>query len=324
MMEKKKVYFNHDGGVDDLASLFLLLNMEKIELAGVSVIPADCYLEPAVSASRKIIDRFGKATGLNVAASNSRGINPFPKDWRMHAFYVDALPILNESNKVSTPMSELPAHLHLIDTLERSSEPLTLLFTGPLTDLARALETAPHIEQSIEKLVWMGGTFLEVGNVEEPEHDGTAEWNAFWDPEAVSTVFKTSIKIEMVALESTNQVPLTNDVRNMWAAKRKEIGVDFIGQCYAMCPPLVHVETNSTYYLWDVLTTVSVTPKSFIHSRKVKCRVEVDGVSQGRTVLDETGREVIVVDDVDRDMFFNYFTSIMLKAEDQLEASYLY
>ncbi|MGG1686138.1 nucleoside hydrolase [Pseudalkalibacillus sp. NRS-1564] len=323
-MEKKKVYFNHDGGVDDLASLFLLLNMEEIELAGVSVIPADCYLEPAVSASRKIIDRFGKATGLNVAASNSRGINPFPKDWRMHAFYVDALPILNESNKVNTPMSELPAHLHLIDTLERSSEPLTLLFTGPLTDLARALETAPHIEQSIEKLVWMGGTFLEVGNVEEPEHDGTAEWNAFWDPEAVSTVFKTSIKIEMVALESTNQVPLTNDVRNMWAAKRKKIGVDFIGQCYAMCPPLVHVETNSTYYLWDVLTTVSVTPKSFIHSRKVKCRVEVDGVSQGRTVLDETGREVIVVDDVDRDMFFNYFTSVMLKAEDQLEASHLY
>ncbi len=323
-MERKKVYFNHDGGVDDLASLFLLLNMEEIELAGVSVIPADCYLEPAVSASRKIIDRFGKATGLNVAASNSRGINPFPKDWRMHAFYVDALPILNESNKVNTPMSELPAHLHLIDALEQSSEPLTLLFTGPLTDLARALETAPHIEQSIEKLVWMGGTFLEVGNVEEPEHDGTAEWNAFWDPEAVATVFKTSITIEMVALESTNQVPLTNDVRNMWAAKRKEIGVDFIGQCYAMCPPLVHVETNSTYYLWDVLTTVSVTPKSFIHSRKVKCRVEVDGVSQGRTVLDETGREVIVVDDVDRDMFFNYFTSIMLKAEDQLEASQLY
>ena len=27
----------------------------------------------------------------------------------------------------------------------------------------------------------MGGTFLDKGNVEEPEHDGTAEWNAFWD-----------------------------------------------------------------------------------------------------------------------------------------------
>ncbi|MYL62834.1 ABC transporter substrate-binding protein [Bacillus hwajinpoensis] len=323
-MEKTKVYFNHDGGVDDLASLFLLLNMDEVELVGVSVIPADCYLEPAVSASRKIIDRFGKGIDLNVSASNSRGINPFPKEWRMHAFYVDALPILNESNQVNTPMSERPAHLHLIDVLESSSDRITLLFTGPLTDLARALEEAPAIEQKIEKLVWMGGTFLEAGNVEEPEHDGTAEWNAFWDPEAVATVFNTSITIEMVALESTNQVPLTNDIRNMWAAQRKEIGVDFIGQCYAMCPPLVHVETNSTYYLWDVLTTVSVTPQSFIHSRKVNCRVEKDGVSQGRTVLDKTGREVIVVDDVDRDLFFQYFTSVMLLAEDGLEAPQLY
>ena len=56
----KKVYFNHDGGVDDLISLFLLLQMDNVKLTGVSVIPADCYLEPAISASRKIIDRFSK------------------------------------------------------------------------------------------------------------------------------------------------------------------------------------------------------------------------------------------------------------------------
>ena len=66
---------------------------------------------------------------------------------------------------------------------------------------------------NVEKLVWMGGTFLDKGNVEEPEHDGTAEWNAFWDPEAVKTVFDSNLKIDMVALESTNQVPLTLDVR---------------------------------------------------------------------------------------------------------------
>ena len=53
-----KVYFNHDGGVDDLISLFLLLQMDDIELVGVSTIGADCYLEPSVSASCKIINRF--------------------------------------------------------------------------------------------------------------------------------------------------------------------------------------------------------------------------------------------------------------------------
>ena len=30
----KKVYFNHDGGVDDLVSLFLLLQMENVQLIG--------------------------------------------------------------------------------------------------------------------------------------------------------------------------------------------------------------------------------------------------------------------------------------------------
>ena len=175
----KNVYLNHDGGVDDLVSLFLLLQMDDVELTGVGVLPADCYLEPAAYASRKIIDRFGHGKSVEVAASNSRGVNAFPKDWRMHAFYVDALPLLNEEGAVHAPLADMPAHEHLIETLRKKEDPTTLVFIGPLTDLARALDQAPDIEEKIEKLVWMGGTFLEVGNVEEPEHDGTAEWNVF-------------------------------------------------------------------------------------------------------------------------------------------------
>ena len=45
--------------------------------------------------------------------------------------------------------------------LNQSNEPVTLLFTGPLTDLAKALKIEPSIQNNIEKLVWMGGTFLE-------------------------------------------------------------------------------------------------------------------------------------------------------------------
>ncbi|MET3697829.1 purine nucleosidase [Bacillus oleivorans] len=308
-----KVYFNHDGGVDDLVSLFLLLKMDNVELTGVSVIPADCYLEPAVFASRKIIDRFGYGVGLDVAESNSRGKNPFPKDWRMHAFFVDALPILNESGKVVTPVADQPAHLHMIEAIRASDEKTTLLFTGPLTDLARALDSAPDIEEKIERLVWMGGTFREAGNVEEPEHDGTAEWNAFWDPEAVGRVWESKIEIDLVALESTNKVPLTLDVRQRWAAERKYLGVDFIGQCYAMVPPLVHFATNSTYYLWDVLTTAFVGNSDLVKVERLHSKVITDGPSQGRTVEAKDGRSVNLVYDVDRDAFFDYITDLAKK-----------
>ncbi len=47
---KKNVWLDHDGGIDDLLSLLLLLQMPDIELKGVTVTPADCYLEPAVQA----------------------------------------------------------------------------------------------------------------------------------------------------------------------------------------------------------------------------------------------------------------------------------
>lgn len=182
---------------------------------------------------------------------------------------MDALPILNESQ---TPKraneSNYEAYEDIIQKVNASTEKVTLLFTGPLTDLAKAMCHDQSFLSNVEKLVWMGGTFLDKGNVEEPEHDGTAEWNAFWDPEAVKTVFDSNLKIDMVALESTNQVPLTLDVRQKWADEREFVGIDFLGVSYAAVPPLTHFFTNSTYFLWDVLTTAYVGMPKLVKSVK--------------------------------------------------------
>ncbi|MCO7175137.1 nucleoside hydrolase [Sporolactobacillus kofuensis] len=313
VMERMNVYFNHDAGIDDLVSLFLLLQMEQVEVTGVSVIPADGYLTPGIEASRKIIDRFGRKP-VEVARSNSRGHNPFPKEWRMHPFFVDALPLLNESGKVEAPLSTLPAHEHLAQTVKGSVGKTTLLCTGPLTDVARALDFAPNIEEKIERLIWMGGTLNPVGNVQEPEHDGTAEWNAFWDPEAVARVWRSSIPVQMVALESTNQVPLTVPIRNQWASLRKYTGLDFLGQCYAAVPPLVHFETNSTYYLWDVLTTMATGNPELVRTKKVHTSVHTEEPSQGRIEETEDGREVEIVYDVKADKFFQSIVDLAKQA----------
>ena len=53
----------------------------------------------------------------------------------------------------------------------------------------------------------------------------------------MARVWESKIEIDLVTLESTNQVPLTIDIRERWAKERKYIGVDFLGQCYAMVPP---------------------------------------------------------------------------------------
>ncbi len=309
----KQIYFNHDGGVDDLISLFLLLHMDDINLVGVSAIGADSYIEPAVSASQKIINRFSKQP-IHIAASKERGKNPFPKDWRMHAFFMDALPILNEPTNNYSKILKHAAYRDIIDKIQGSPEKVTLLFTGPLTDLAKAITVDATIVQNIERLVWMGGTFLEKGNVEEPEHDGTAEWNSFWDPEAVKTVFDTDIKIDMVALESTNQVPMTWEVRQAWANERHYPGVDFLGISYAAVPPLTHFQTNSTYFLWDVLTTAYVGMPELIRKHDLNVSVYTEGPSQGKTYVDDQyGRPISVIDHVHHDNFFKYITDLAKK-----------
>ncbi len=105
-------------------------------------------------------------------------------------------------------------------------------------------------------------------------------------------------------------MPLTNDIRQMWASKRKDEGIDFLGQAYAIVPPLVHFQTNSTYFLWDVLTAVAFGEESLIQKEVVRSKVHTNGVSQGQTYPDETGRPVNLVHDVDREAFFEYITDL--------------
>ena len=92
----------------------------------------------------------------------------------------------------------------------------------------------------------------------------------------------------MVALESTNQVPLTLDIRQMWADQRQYPGVDFLGVSYATVPPLTHFITNSTYFLWDVFTYIG--KPDLVQYKSLNVDVKFKGPSQGVHLLKESGR----------------------------------
>jgi purine nucleosidase len=310
----RNVYFDHDGNVDDLVSLLLLLQMPDVNLLGVGVIDADGYVGPASSASRKIIDRFGhdgrKPTA--VAKSNSRAVHQFPKEWRLSAFSFDDFPILNEHGAPKTPLADLPAHLDMITKIKASAQPVTLVMTGPLTDLARALTVDPTIVDNIDRLFWMGGAMNNQGNVAEPEQDGTMEWNAYWDAEAVKTVWDSPLNITVVSLDSTDQVPLTPELRARWATQRRYPAIDLIGQGYS----LVHsFEANSTYYLWDVLTTLVSRYPELVDSKPIKSDVIAEGPAAGRTFISDTGRDVTFVTNVHADAFFDQIDALAKLAD---------
>ncbi len=84
----KRVYFDHDGGVDDTLSLVMLLQAERrglIELIGVGVVSADCYLATALATTLKVLKMFNRFS-IPVGATEERGVNPFPHEWRVQRF----------------------------------------------------------------------------------------------------------------------------------------------------------------------------------------------------------------------------------------------
>lgn len=288
----KEIYFNHDGNIDDYVSYLLLLKAENIRLLGVGAIDADGYVDPAVEACRKMTDLFNiRGDQLEVAKSNSRAVNQFPEAWRQAAYSFNNLPILNESGKIETKQAKKPAHLDMAEKLMQADGKVNLVMTGPLTDLARALSVSPQIENKIEKLYWMGGSLNRHGNVAMINADGSQEWNSYWDPISVKIVFDSNIPIQMVGLESTEEIPLNQQLRQHWASLRRYPAIDLVGQAYC----LINSLPGNALYLWDVLTAMSALEPDLVKTRKAKARVITQGLSAGSFVEDENGREVDLV-----------------------------
>ena len=311
----KEIYFNHDGNIDDLVSYLLLLQAPDIKLIGVGAIDADGYVDPAVEVCRKMTDRFNlRGDQLEIAKSDSRAVNQFPEAWRKAAYSFNYLPLLNETGKMITKMAAKPAHLDMVEKILAAKQPVTLVMTGPLTDLARALDTNPQIADKIERLYWMGGSLDGHGNVVQVNVDGTQEWNAFWDPFAVDRVLKSNIPIQIIGLESSEELPLTDELRMHWAGLREHPAVDLVAQGYCLLvnPPI----PSSQLYFWDVLTTISALyPEVVLATEKHRVKVITQGLAAGRMEDDPNGREITLVTKADKNLFFKKFDELLLRSK---------
>ena len=300
-MSKQLVLMDQDGGVDDYLATVLLMTMENIQPLGIVVTPADCYIQPAVSATRKILDLVGR-WDIPVAESTVRGINPFPSLYRRDSFIVDHLPILNERDEIQTPLAQETGQEFMVRSLLEAERSVTLMVTGPLTTVAAALDLAPEIERKIEKIVWMGGALNVPGNVEqslEPGQDGSAEWNVYWDPLAAHRVWQTQIPLILCPLDLTNNVPVTSEFVRQLTKQRQYPVSDLAGQCYALV-------VTQVYYFWDVLATTYLAHPEFYELQEWETVILTSGESQGRTKVESGGRKIQAMNKVDKEKYYAY------------------
>lgn len=288
--QPRRVLLDHDGGVDDLLSLAMVLAMPHLELAGVVVTPADCYLGPAVSATRKLLRWFGR-DDVPIATGRLHGVNAFPPEWRAAPYIVDALPLLNDDDRALPPVGDERGDAFIARVLRESPVPVTVLVTGPPSNLAAALAAEPALAAKVAEVVWMGGALRVRGNVCRHEHDGSAEWNSYWDPPAVASLWAQPVPITIVPLDATNEVPVSMAFLQRLARERAHPLADFAGQCWATTVGTIPAY-EYVYFMWDTLTTGYLGAPALFRFEAVETVVDVAPPSAGRIRIAPGGRRV--------------------------------
>jgi len=331
-MTQQPVFFMQDGAIDELLCIPFVQSMANCALAGVWVTPADCLGYPTVSASLRLL-AFAKTPPTNtpVMLSNSSSQQPFPWAYRQYSMMVNLLPALN-TPAINSGMQKyrfktyqtmgyapLPASqtAKLRDTMRRRTDAAgsgyTFLCTGPLTDLAWLLRVIPDLKEEITSVVWMGGSVLNVpdavgGNIDTgiaPGANSNAEWNAYWDPAAVETVWASGIPFYLFPLNVTNKVFLTPEVLTQWLlpAAQTSTTVNLAAQMYAM------VAFEGGYSFWDTVTAAYLGKPSLFTFAKQKLGIVTDESSADLgniTVVSTGGHTVHVAQKVDVNGFYKY------------------
>ena len=301
------VIIDHDGDVDDLIAISLLVRSPSVRVRGIAICPADSYLEPATRATQLFLERLG-ARDIPIAQGHSEGANPFPAKWRSDAARVLEVPQLASLSAKSNPVVSDDAPHFLAKALSGGGD-FTILETGPLTNVADALRINPSIKKHISRIFVMGGAVRVRGNVEQTGHDGSAEWNFFNQPQAAADVIRSGIPITLVSLDATNRTPLTQAFLDR-LARQPAAASQLAAQSWRL---VVGMMGNEQYYFWDTLTAATLLDPSVVKTERLKIRVVTTGISQGRSVEDPDGAPVDVAVDTDRERVEQMFLTLLGK-----------
>jgi len=299
---------DQDGDMDDFIAFSLLMKSGAVHVRAITVCPADSYLDSATRATQLFVDKLG-GENITIAQGHSEGTNPFPAAWRKDAARVLTIPALAaaEHKSVNPVVADDAAH-HLAKILS-GAQRYTILETGPLTNIADALKLNPSIKNNITRIYIMGGAVRVRGNVEQPGHDGSAEWNIFNQPQAAADVIQSGVPITLIPLDATNKVPLTRKFIDRLGTQ-PSTAAQLAAQSWSLVAALV---CNEQYYFWDTLTAAAMLDRSVVTLENLKIKVITDGPSQGRTIEDPNGAPIEVALDASQDKVEKMFFDVLGK-----------
>ena len=299
-----------DTGVDDALALLLALSSPEVELVGVSTVAGNVPLPRTTDNTLRLLQWAGRGD-VSVYVGAER---PLVRD------AVAAADVHGATGLGAAQLPEartLPAGdgvEFLLSTLQARPGEVTLVATGPLTNLARAEAQVPGVLRRARQVVIMGGAMRVPGNV-----TPTAEFNFYADPHAACQVLASEAELVLVGLDVTDQVWLEQAALQACAGACAAF-------CQAACEPVIAFESAhygfAGMHVHDPVALGAALWPQLFRTQQMWVDVETTGeLTAGQVVVDQRtlasdqerrGRPVTCAMDVEQARFIELFTERVL------------
>lgn len=314
MLPKTPLIIDCDPGIDDAVALLLALASDEFEILGITTVAGNVTVETTQTNARCICELGGKPDVKVFAGC--------PRPMLREPIVADHVHGANGLAGVTFPEPQMPLQGQhgvdfMIEALVNTTDKIAIATLGPLTNLAIALIKAPHIVDSIDRVVMMGGA-LGAGNV-----TSSAEFNLYADPHAAQVVFQAGsdqdLDLTLITLDVTHQAIATPERRAALAALDNDVGTtvaQMLGnygvreqQEMRFAGPPLHDPCVIAYLLKPELFEVQ------------RCFAAVEtqsALTQGRVAVDRTGESgqpanVAIAQSIDADGFYALLTERLAK-----------
>ena len=216
MTNRIPVILDGDPGHDDAIAWVLANASPMLKILAVTSVCGNQTIEKTTYNAGRVMTLIG----LDVPLAMGR-VKPLVADARVApsvhgASGLDGPALPEPKNK---PVEQDACAL-MASVLEASEEPVVLIPTGPLTNVASLLLLYPHLKPKIRRIHMMGGG-IQFGN-----WTPAAEFNILVDPEAAEIVFTSGVPITMAGLDVTERaLVFPEDFERIRAAGNPVAGV---------------------------------------------------------------------------------------------------
>ena len=268
-----------DPGHDDAVALLLAAADDAIDLLAVTTVGGNCSLDLATRNARRVAALAG-LDGVPIAAGAA---GPLAGGELHTAPDIHGLTGLDGYDTWTTEaaLDPRPALELMTATLEAAPEPVTLVPTGPLTNVAQLLTARPDLHERINEIVFMGGSTGR-GNT-----TPAAEFNIYVDPEAAAIVLGSGLPLTMIGLNLTHQARATPDILERIQALPGEPAAAVAGWLAFFGATYERVHGEFAPPVHDPCTVALLIDPTLIRSADTFVAVETEGRwTRGATVVD--------------------------------------